>query len=774
MLVVGSTTGNVPGTEQRANGYSMSTTHDSGREDFASSRQASSPSSIGVLTSGGDASGMNPAVRAVILTALYHGIDAYAIHEGYQGLVEGGDLIKRMDIADTDGILARGGTAIGTARSKAFRTREGLRAAARNMIERGIDALVVIGGDGSLSGANEFRADWPELLSELVDSGEIAEDLAAAHPHLRLVGLVGSIDNDMSGTDMTIGADTALHRIVEAMDALRSTASSHQRSFVVEVMGRNCGYLALMASLATAANWVLIPEQPPADGWADRMCRDIREGRLIGRRQSVVVVAEGAQDRNGDPITAEQVKNLLEDELGEDTRITTLGHVQRGGAPSAFDRYLATRLGYAAVERLLNDDPQTPAQLIGLRGNRVVAAPLMECVEQTRAVAERIKAKDYDGAMLLRGGSFRESYRILQTVQQAEPRPTRLGRRRFRLAILHAGGLAPGMNTAVRAAVRLGLDRGYTVLAVKNGFRGLRRGHVQEMGWMDVSGWVADGGAELGTNRYVPTDAGIAEIAEQIAAHRIDGLLMAGGWSGYQAAYELHRHRQQYAALDIPIVCLPMAITNDVPGTELSIGSDTALNSIVSDIDKIRQAAVATRRVAVVEVMGRDCGYLALVSGIASGAQHIYMPEDGITLDDLTADIQSVAEGFRSGTRLGLIIRSEGADPVYNTWFVTSLFEKEGGDLFDARQAVLGHVQEGGDPSPFDRIHATSLTARSIEFLSEQLESGGRASAMIGFQSGRLQFTDLTSYPSLIETGARRPIEQRWTESKKLAKIMRR
>ncbi|MGV9713767.1 6-phosphofructokinase [Gordonia sp. NPDC003424] len=735
---------------------------------------SSAPPSIGVLTSGGDASGMNPAVRAVIRTALHHGIDAYAVHEGYQGLVRGGDLIQRMEIADTDGILHKGGTVIGTARSQEFRTREGRRAAARNMLERGIDALVVIGGDGSLTGANMFRAEWPELLAELVEAGEVTADLAEAHPFLRLVGLVGSIDNDMSGTDMTIGADTALHRIVEAMDALRSTASSHQRSFVVEVMGRHCGYLALMASLATAANWMFIPEQPPADGWADRMCHDIRAGRLIGRRQSVVVVAEGAEDRDGNPITAEQIRKLLEDELGEDTRITTLGHVQRGGSPSAFDRYLATQLGHAAVERLLTDDPQAPAQLVGLRGNRVVTSPLMECVEQTHAVAERIKAADYDGAMLLRGGSFRRSYGILQTVQQAAARPTKPGRRRFRLAVVHGGGPAPGMNTAVRAAVRLGLDHGYSVLAVRNGFRGLRRGQIQEMGWMDVSGWVSDGGAELGTNRYVPTGEAIGQIAEQIAAHRIDGLLMAGGWAGYEAAHELHRHRQQYAALDIPIVCVPMTINNDVPATELSIGSDTALNSIVSDLDKIRQSAVATRRVVVVEVMGRDCGYLALLSGIATGADRIYMPEDGITIDDLTTDIHSMAESFRSGKRLGLIIRSEGADQVYNTWFITSLFEKEGGDLFDARQAVLGHIQEGGDPSPFDRIHATGLTARSIEFLSEQLESGSRASAMIGFQSGRLQFTDLTSYPSLIEASARRPIEQRWMDSKILAVTMRR
>lgn len=731
------------------------------------------PSSIGVFTSGGDAAGMNAAVRAVIRTAEHRGIDVYAIHEGYHGLVEGGDFIRRVEGAYADSFLHKGGTTIGTARSKRFRTRDGRRTAARNIVERGIDALVVIGGDGSLAGANVFREEWSELLAELVDAGEITQELADEHPFLRLVGLVGSIDNDMSGTDMTIGADTALHRIVEALDSLHSTAASHQRTFVVEVMGRQCGYLALMSSLATAANWVLIPEQPPAKDWAQQMCRDIKAGRDIGRRQSVVVVAEGAQDEDGNPITASQVRKILEEGLGEDTRITILGHVQRGGAPSAFDRFLATLLGHAAVEQLLADGRHASPQLIGLRGHRVVTSPLMECVARTEEVAERIKARDFDGAMLLRGGSFRQSYNIVRTIQQAAPRPTPAARRRFRIAVVHGGGLAPGMNTAVRAAVRLGLDRGYTVLAVKNGFRGLRMGEVQEMAWMDVSGWVSQGGAEIGTNRYVPSEAAIAEIGEQVAAHRIDGLLMAGGWDGYQAAHELHRHRRQFPALDIPIVCMPMTINNDVPGTELSIGSDTALNSIVEDIDKIRQSAVASRRVFVVEVMGRACGYLALLSGLATGAKRIYLPEEGITLDDLMADIATFAEGFRSGTRLGLIVRSEHADPVYTTAFITSLFQKEGGNLFDARQAIFGHLQEGGDPTPFDRIHATSLTAHCIEFLSEQLESGSRASAMVGFQSGRLQFTDLTSYPALVDDDARRPIEQRWMDHRDLATIMR-
>ena len=737
------------------------------------SETATAPSSIAVLTSGGDAGGMNPAIRAVVRTALHHGIDVYAVAEGYRGLIQGADAIRRVESADVGGILQLGGTILGTARAMEFRERDGRRRAARNLLELGVDALVVIGGDGSLTGADLLREEWPELLSELVDAGEVHPEVAAAHPFLRLVGLVGSIDNDMFGTDMTIGADTALHRITEALDAIHSTASSHQRTFVVEVMGRHCGYLALMASLATGANWVLIPERPPErDDWGSLMCAVLRAGRDQGRRQNVVLVAEGAQDRDGKRITVGDVKRLLEEGLGEDARVTILGHVQRGGAPSAFDRYLGTLLGHAAVERLLSDAPGTPAQLVGIRGHQVVSSPLLDCIGQTRAVGERIRAQDLDGAMRLRGGSFRDSFSILVTMQQAAPRPTAAGRRRFRLAVVHGGGPAPGMNTAVRAAVRLGLDRGYTVLAVKNGFRGLRDGDIQEMQWMSVSGWVSSGGADIGTNRYVPSGDAIAQTAKQIGVHRVDGLLMIGGWAGYQAAHVLHSQRRQYPEFDIPIVCLPATINNDLPATELSIGSDTALNSIVADVDKIKQSAVASLRCFVVEVMGRDCGYLALMSALATGAERVYLPEEGISLDDLTAYVQALTEGFRSGRRLGLVIRSENADPVYTTGFLTSLFEKEGGDLFDAREAILGHIQEGGDPSPFDRIQATRLTARCIEFLSDQLESGTRASAMIGFQSGRLQFTDLTSYPTLVEQGVQRPVEQRWMAQRPLAQIM--
>jgi 6-phosphofructokinase 1 len=731
------------------------------------------PARLAVFTSGGDAPGMNAAVRAVVRSALHHGIEPYAILEGYAGMVRGGDLIRPIGSDDVGGILHRGGSIIGSARSEEFRTRDGRRRAAANLIERGIEALVCIGGDGSLTGADRFREEWPELLGELVDAGALDRETADRYPQLRLVGLVGSIDNDMFGTDMTIGADTALHRITEAIDAIHSTAASHQRSFVIEVMGRHCGYLALMSSLSTGANWVFIPESPPdTDDWRAAMSRALVAGRKGGRRQNIVIVAEGARDREGNPISSDDVKQVLEEGLGEDTRVTILGHVQRGGSPSAFDRHLATMLGDAAVRELRSADAAEVPQVIGLREHQIVRSPLIDAVEATKKVGRLIEERRYEEAMAMRGGSFAESFDTVLTLTRSRPqaREPRDGVKRF--AVLHGGGPAPGMNTAVRAAVRLGLDAGHTMLGVRDGFAGLRDGRLEELEWMSVTEWTWRGGAELGISRFVPAGDDLERIAEQIEQHRIDGILMVGGWAGYAAAHALHQHRGSSPALDVPIVCLPASINNDLPGSELSIGADTALNSIVRDVDKIKQSAVAAGRCFVVEVMGYDSGYLALVGGLATGAEQVYLPEDGIGLDDLREVVERLKAGFGAGKRLGLVIRSERADAHYTTPFIVSLLEKEGGELFDVRQAILGHVQQGGDPTPFDRIQATRLATRCVDFLCEQAGRTDPASAFIGLEAGRVRFTDLARFPELTAPDARRPLVQDWMALRPLARIM--
>jgi 6-phosphofructokinase 1 len=670
------------------------------------------------------------------------------------------------------GILQKGGTIIGTARSEDFRTRDGRRQAARNLLEHEIDSLVVIGGDGSLTGANTFRQEWPELLAELAQTGQVSQELVARRPHLTIAGLVGSIDNDMYGTDMTIGTDTALHRVIEAIDAISSTAASHQRTFVVKVMGRNCGYLALMGALSTGADWLLIPENPPAPGWEQHMVEDLKAGRKAGRRDSIVVLAEGARDRQGNIIGSTYVSEVLEKGLGEEVRVTVLGHVQRGGSPSAFDRNLGTLMGYAAVEAVLKAKPDDDPQLIGMRGNRIVYTPLMQCVQQTQSVAKLLDAQEYDKAMEMRGGSFREAFRTFQIMIRSEPTPRPAGQKPLRLAILNAGAPAPGMNSAVRAAVRIGLDRGHTMLGVKHGFEGLIKNDIAEMRWMSVNGWAGLGGSELGTNRKVPDGKELYAIARNMEEQAINGLLVIGGWTGYQAAHKLYEARRMFPAFNIPIICMPASINNNLPGSELSIGADTALNNIIQAVDKIKQTAVALRRCYVVEVMGRQCGYLAMMSGLASGAERVYLNEEGVKLRDLLNDLEQLIEGFKHGKRLGLLIRNEEANPIYTTGFMCSLFEEEGGNLFDVRQTILGHVQQGGDPSPFDRAHATRLGGRCVEYLIAESGNEEPGGAFIGLEAGKIQFHPLEDLLRMMDEAHGRPKKQWWMDLRPIAKVL--
>lgn len=728
---------------------------------------------IGILTSGGDAPGMNAALRAVVRTGLSRGLEVLAIYEGYSGMVEGGERIRPMSWSDVGGILHLGGTIIGSARCKEFRERPGRLRAARNLLLHEIEGLVVIGGDGSLTGADTLHREWDGLVQELVDTGQVSKKSAGRNKALAVVGIIGSIDNDMFGTDVTTGADTALHRIIEATDAISSTAASHQRSFVVEVMGRNCGYLALMSAMASGADWVLIPESPPdVNDWETKMCEALRKGRQMGRRDSMVIVAEGARDRDGKAITSEHVKQALEERLGEDTRITVLGHVQRGGSPSAYDRNLSTMLGVEAVEAILSMDPTGEPLIVGMQGNKLTRTALNIALEKTRAVADAVAARNYEEALALRGKSFSQAFDIVRTLVRASPHPPAPDQRRLRLAIIHGGGPAPGMNTAVRAAVRIAIDHGQIVLGVRNAFRGLINDEVAELSWMDVNGWATRGGSELGTNRTVPKGRDLYAIARTLEEHEIDGILMVGGWSGYQSILELHSQRANYPAFDIPMVCLPATINNNLPGTDLSVGADTALNSIISAVDKIKQSAVASQRAFIVEVMGYYCGYLALMGALATGAERVYLHEEGVSMHDLVQDVEAFRHAFQHGKRLGLVIRNEMANEVYTTNFMRLLFEEEGGSLFDVRQAILGHMQQGGTPSPFDRIFATRLAVSSIEYLEDQIERRETAGACIGQVQGELRYTSLDEVPRLMDYEHSRPKKQWWMDLRPVARIL--
>lgn len=732
---------------------------------------------IAVLTSGGDAPGMNAAVRAVVRTALHYGVKVFAIHEGYQGLVNGGKFIEEATWDYVGGIIDKGGTKIGTTRSKEFESEAGRLKAARNLILNGIDRLVVIGGDGSLTGANIFYNEWPGLVEKLVRGNSISRREADRHPQLAVVGMVGSIDNDMYGTDFTIGADTALHRISEAVDAISSTAASHQRIFVVEVMGRHCGYLALMGALITGADWVFIPESPASNqDWKSRMIEDLKAG-MKAKRAIIVMLAEGAIDITGAAITSNDVKKALEeglrreDETRADVRVTILGHVQRGGSPSAFDRNQSTRLGDAAVEKMLTDDAFSHPCILGMKGEHIVQLPLVETIASNREITAAMGAKDFKKAMTMRGEFFEQAYEIACTLMKPEVMITRRHKPPL-LAILHSGSPAPGMNTAVRAATRLAIASGFGIMGVERGFDGLINGNFRPLDWTDVNGWASMGGAELGTSRDYPGDQDFIHISKSLERYNIKGMLMIGGWSGYEGSLAIYNKRNIFPAFNIPIVCIPATISNNLPGTDVSVGSDTAINSIVNAVDKIKQSAVAARRCFVVEVSGRYCGYLALMSGLATGAERVYMPEEKITLKSLQDDLKWLLKGFKKDRRVALMIRNEMSYRSYNTTFMTSLFNEESQGFFESRQAILGHLQHGGNPSPLDRILATRFADESIKYLTREVRKSEPGCAFIGLMHGKTHFSDLSLFFQMVDREHLRAKDPWWLDVRPIASFL--
>ncbi len=312
---------------------------------------------IGILTSGGDSPGMNAAIRAVLRTALYHKMEVYGIRHGYKGMIEG-DIFK-MHTSDVTNIIQRGGTILKTARSKEFMTDEGMAKAYEQLQKHNIEGLVLIGGDGTFRGANAFFSKYP----------------------VPAVGLPGTIDKDLAGTDFTIGFDTAVNTAVEAIDKIHDTAEAHDRIFIVEVMGRDAGYIALNSGIACGADDILIPEIRTD---INRIIQHIRSDERRKKNVHVIVVAEG-DDFGG----AVEIKSIFDQQLPDlESRICVLGHIQRGGAPSFADRVLASRLGYASVLALMEKKYQ---MMVGIVNNEITYTPFSEVVKQNASIPKDLQ-----------------------------------------------------------------------------------------------------------------------------------------------------------------------------------------------------------------------------------------------------------------------------------------------------------------------------------------------------------------------------------------------
>ncbi|XP_037242746.1 ATP-dependent 6-phosphofructokinase, platelet type isoform X6 [Falco rusticolus] len=738
---------------------------------------------IGVLTSGGDAQGMNAAVRAVVRMGIYVKAKVYFVYEGYQGMVDGGDNIVEVSWESVSSILQVGGTVIGSARCKSFRTREGRLQAAYNLVQRGITNLCVIGGDGSLTGANLFREEWSGLLEELAQKGKIDEEAVKKYAYLNIVGMVGSIDNDFCGTDMTIGTDSALHRIIEVVDAIMTTAQSHQRTFVLEVMGRHCGYLALVSALACGADWVFIPEYPPEEGWEDSMCVKLSENRARKKRLNIIIVAEGAIDCHNKPITSEKVKDLVVQQLGFDTRVTILGHVQRGGTPSAFDRILASRMGVEAVLALLEATPATPACVVSLSGNQAVRLPLMECVQMTQEVQKAMDEGRFVEAVRLRGRSFENNLNTYKLLSHKKP-DAELPKTNFNVAVLNVGAPAAGMNAAVRAAVRVGITEGHKMFAVIDGFEGFARGKIKEISWGDVGGWTGQGGSILGTKRTLPAKY-LEKIADQMRTNNINALMVIGGFEAYESCLQLQEARSRFEEFCVPICVLPATISNNVPGTDFSIGADTALNAIVETCDRIKQSASGTkRRVFIIETMGGYCGYLANMGALAAGADAAYIFEEQFDIRELQANVEHLTEKMKTSIQRGLVLRNENCNENYTTDFIYQLYSEEGKGVFDCRKNVLGHMQQGGAPSPFDRNFGTKISAKAMQWISKKLKETYRKEegkvfantddsvCLLGMRRRNLVFQPVAELKTETDFVHRIPKEQWWLKLRPLMKIL--
>lgn len=317
---------------------------------------------IGVFTSGGDSPGMNAAIRSVVRTCAYMNIECVGIYRGYEGMIEGD--FKPMDARSVNNIINKGGTILKSARSLEFRTPEGRAKAYANLKEEGIDAFVVIGGDGSFTGAMIFNQEY----------------------NFPVIGIPGTIDNDIYGTTYTVGFDTALNTVVEVIDKIRDTASSHNRLFFVEVMGRDVGHIALNAGVGAGAEEILIPEENLG---LDRLLESLKRSKQSGKSSSIVVVAEG--DKTGKNVF--ELKEYVEEHIPiYDVRVSVLGHMQRGGSPSCFDRVLASRMGVKAVEALLEGKSSL---MVGIQDNKLTLTPLIKAIKgHTKIDKELIRVSD--------------------------------------------------------------------------------------------------------------------------------------------------------------------------------------------------------------------------------------------------------------------------------------------------------------------------------------------------------------------------------------------
>ncbi|EPR80071.1 Phosfructokinase [Spraguea lophii 42_110] len=805
---------------------------------------------IAVLTSGGDAPGMNSAIRAIIRTGIKWGSKVYGVFCGYEGLIE--DMIEELEWDRLNKHACDGGTFLQSARSKRFMAREGRKQAVFNLVKRNIGGLIVIGGDGSLTGALILKNEFKGFVNELIAEGKLEKD--SVDEDLSIITIPASIDNDIPLADTTIGSDSALHRVIESVDTLTTTMESHRRAIVIEVMGRHCGWIALMSAVATAADYVFLPERP-AD-WKTESVNAIKKARKFGKRGVFLVLSEGAVDINGEIIKPEEVKSLLEKNDIE-TRILRLGHLQRGGAPSAFDRIQATLLGCKAVEILLTRYNIEPIMMADQKGE-IKAVPLIEVIKKCEEQDKKRLSKSFDFLFDSRNSFFKKTYQLSEKLRKGskaqfqldskipqsssshyaqdmgEDRKTEILQnntkdkectgieninineinannkdiekqennefttktdnepfttqsniyKKKRIAILHEGKRAGGMNVALNAIVQYGLSCDQEIIVITDGFDGLVNNQIVESHQYEFISGIHDGGSLIGSS---PSNIdSIENIYYKLIEHRIDSLIVVGGYESLVALYNIQKimenkfkdenekdenytpkgnNTKHNKALKndkdlhlkkmIDLILIPSTTDNNIPLTDITIGSDTALNTIMRSCDYLKLSTISMKQsVFIVEVGGENCGYLSLMSGIASGALEAFIPERKYMISHLSEIAQRLRHRFKNKKDLNvcnikndentekkneelvnkktninslkrngvLLIRNENTFNKIDTKSLGKILSTDSSDRFNTKFCVLGYLQRGGNPSPIDRVFSTIFGVEAIDLLLEKEE----------------------------------------------------
>lgn len=735
---------------------------------------------LAVLTGGGDAQGMNAALRAVSRTALRSGWKVYGIKDGFYGLYRlsksrkplsraGGKLpiVEEMSWEYMSWAVRDGGSLLGTIRFERLKKEPGIAIEIvrkltdpQNLKSKtgyglGVKALIVIGGNGSLMGA--YTLSWA------------ARKLKR---NLSIIVIPASIDNDIPKTEISLGVDSALNIIVSSIDRLVDTTSAVNRAIVVETMGRDCGHLAIMGALASGAQEVFCQERPPDDAKLKELLDNLTKQLAAGRRSAVIVVGEGATKgklKTGshivDSITLHTMSHpeLKGEEIPWDARKCELGHLQRGGPTSAFDRILATRMGAQAVRLLNKHSGKNIQMMVNLDGGDIGSIKLPD-------VVKAIGKKD--------DNEIQEMHNYANLVHQLSELKTPDPRNEY-LVIVAGGPDSPGMNTAIRAVSQYALNKfNLNSLGAINGFEGLINNNLETIDWNGLrkAGIPARrAGCFLGANRWPMTlsdeDKGrILENLQKPYRGKIRGLVFIGNLGTALHAMELHEFFRK-KKFNISIVYIPASIDHGLPSTHATLGFDTALNVVVQSCDKIADTAQASDRVFVVDTMGGGVGALTMMSALAAGAECAITAEEFGNGTMESTESSPIDEATECLKKLDRAMKS--CEKKYATVLIQSRQLKNfdinrllgRADVIfnprEVRKVELGHTQRGGNASYYDRLLATLMAVRAVEVI----KAGRKSKAKLLAQRKR-SIVEM----DLAEALGHSKTEDSWSESNRMEK----